>query len=127
MVRYLLDTGIVIRHLRGRKPIVKLVRSLNRTNRLAIATMTHVEIYAGMRPQESYATRKLLSRFANLPLDAAIAEHAGNLIKQGRQGNHPIAVPDAIIAATALRHRLTLITLNHDDFAGISGLSLYPL
>lgn len=126
MARYLLDTGIVIRHLRGHKPIVGLVRGLNRTDRLAVATMTHLEVYAGMRPPESYATRKLLSRFVNLPLDAAIAERAGNLIKQGRQGKHPIAVPDAIIAATALRHQLTLVTLNRRDFENIPGLSLQP-
>ncbi|MCP4425600.1 MAG: type II toxin-antitoxin system VapC family toxin [Chloroflexi bacterium] len=127
MPKYLLDTGIVIRHLRGRKPIVNLVRGLNRTSRLAVATMTHMEVYAGMRPQEEYTTRKFLSRFVNLPLDTDIAERAGNLIKQRRREQRPIAVPDAIVAATAFRHQLTLVTLNHRNFENIPSLNLHPL
>ena len=35
-----------------------------------------------------------------------------------------MSVPDAIIAATAIRQRLTLVTLNHGDFERIPGLSL---
>lgn len=127
MARYLLDTGILIRHLRGRKPIVQLVRSLSRTDRLAISTMTCLEIYAGLRDDESYITRKLLSRFVNLPLDMTIAERAGRLVAESAAANRLISVPDAIIAATAIRHHLTLISLNVKDFAPISGLSLYPI
>jgi predicted nucleic acid-binding protein len=36
--------------------------------------------------------------------------------------NKKIKTPDAIIAATALAHNLTLITNNEKDFAGIQGL-----
>lgn len=127
MARYLLDTGILIRHLRGRKPIVQLVRSLSRTDRLAISTMTCLEIYAGLRDDESYITRKLLSCFVNLPLDMTIAERAGRLVAESAAANRLISVPDVIIAATAIRHHLTLISLNVKDFAPISGLSLYPI
>ncbi len=34
-------------------------------------------------------------------------------------------VPDAIIAATAIGHGLTLVTLNRRDFQHVAGLSLY--
>lgn len=127
MTYYLLDTGIVIRHLRGRKPIVHLVRGLSRADRLAVATITCLEIYAGLRQNELYLTRKLLSRFVNLPLDMLIAERAGFLVAEGVAVNQPISVPDAIIAATAIRHNLTLITLNHKDFSPIIHLRLYPI
>lgn len=121
------DTGILIRHLRGRKSIVQLVRSLSRTDRLAVATITCLEIYAGLRENEAYLTRKLLSRFVNLPLDTMIAERAGALVAQSAAANQPLSIPDAIIAATAIRHHLTLVSLNIKDFAPISGLSLYPI
>ena len=127
MTHYLLDTGIVIRHLRGRKPIVQLVRGLSRSDRLAIATLTCLEIYAGLRENETYITRKLLSRFINLPLDMTIAERAGLLVAEGAAANQPISIPDAIIAATAIRHNLTLITLNTKDFSTITNLRLYPI
>ena len=38
-----------------------------------------------------------------------------------------MSVPDAIIAATAIGHGLTLVTLNQGDFQNIAGLSLYAL
>jgi predicted nucleic acid-binding protein len=38
--------------------------------------------------------------------------------------NHKIKTPDAIIAATALIHDLTLLTRNSTDFTSITGLKL---
>ena len=37
-----------------------------------------------------------------------------------------LSIPDVIIAAAAVTHQLTLVTLNAKDFP-MSGLSLYPL
>ena len=39
----------------------------------------------------------------------------------------PLGVPDAIIAATAVTYRLTLVTLNIKDFLPVHGVSLFPL
>jgi predicted nucleic acid-binding protein len=36
-----------------------------------------------------------------------------------------IKLPDAIIAATAIKHNLTLLTRNEKDFVGIIGLELF--
>lgn len=127
MARYLLDTGIIIRHLRGQRPIVQLVRGLSRSERLAVATVTRLEIFAGMRAKETYITHKLLSRFINFSLEPDIADRAGELIAQQRARNHVLSVPDAIIAATAVRHQLTLVTLNTRDFEAIPGVQLYPI
>ncbi len=127
MARYLLDTGIIIRHLRGQKRIVKLVRSLSRSDRLAIATVTRLEIYAGMREEEAYITQKLLSRFVNFSLEPAIADRAGKLIAQQSASNNSLTIPDAIIAATAVRHQQTLVTLNTRDFENLPSIRLYPI
>lgn len=56
----------------------------------------------------------LQQRFADriLPIDRDTALHWGHL------GIHqPISVADGLIAATTLRHGLTLVTRNTDDFA----------
>lgn len=124
MPRYLLDTGIVIRHLRGQQNIVQLMRNLGKQERLSISTITRLEVRAGMHPDESYKTQKLLSRFTIFDLNRDVADRAGDLIRQSPRG---IAVPDAIIAATALMHQLTLVTLNRKDFVSISGISLFPI
>lgn len=126
-MRYLLDTGLLIRHLRGEKSTVQLVRSLGKANRLCISSMTRLEVRAGMYMDEQAATDKLLSRFTNLDLDAAVADKAGEVVFRSRRANKLIAMPDAVIAATALVHNITLVTFNISDFRDIVNLSLHPL
>lgn len=126
MVRYLLDTGLVIRHLRGQKNIVQLLRNLGKRQRLGIAAVTRLEIHAGMHPDEVYQTQKLLSRFVTYDLDSSIADRAGDYIREYRAKHTSLAIPDAIIAATAITYQLTLVTLNVKDFP-MSSLSILPL
>ena len=124
--RYLLDTGVLIRHLRGSRDAVRLVRTLGQAERLAVATATRLEVRAGLLPKERYKTQKLLSRFITYDLDADIADRAGDYVRQCRAKGITLSVPDAIIAATAARHRLTLVTFNPKHFP-VPGLSLFPL
>lgn len=58
-----------------------------------------------------------------LPIDAAVADQWGRMI--GRVGQ-PLLVIDALIAATAWRHRLTVITRNVQDFARTGVPSVDP-
>ena len=127
MSRYLLDTGIVIRHLRGQRQTVRLLRELGKIDRLSVASITRLEIHAGMHPDEKYATRKLLSRFLTYDLGNEAADRAGEYLYYARSQQFGLSVPDAIIAATAVHHKLTLVTLNQSDFAHIPGISLYPM
>ncbi len=127
MSRYLLDTGIVVRHLRGNRRIVALLRGLGRTDRLGITAVTRLEIHVGMHEEERYATQKLLSRFVTYDLTGEVADRAGDFMRISRSGGQIVSIPDAIIAATAVQHKLTLVTLNQKDFAAFSRLSLFPL
>jgi predicted nucleic acid-binding protein len=127
MSKYLLDTGIVIRHLRGQKNIVQLLRGLGQSGRLGISAVTRLEVRAGMHPDERYPTQKLLSRFLMYDLDKRIADRAGDTINRARTEGWALSVPDAIIAATAVQHNITLVTLNRSDFKQLSGLSLHPI
>jgi predicted nucleic acid-binding protein len=63
--------------------------------------------------------RTLLQAMTSLPVDDQVAERAGQLRRM-----HAIRLPDALIAATALEHRLTLATRNARDFSGVKGLHL---
>jgi predicted nucleic acid-binding protein len=88
--------------------------------------VTRIEVRAGAHSDEQIATYRLLSRFINLDLDSAVADKAGEIIAYGKQSNQPILVPDAIIAATALVHNITLLTFNAKDFQNVVNLSLHP-
>jgi tRNA(fMet)-specific endonuclease VapC len=127
MARILLDTGLLIRHLRNHQPTVQLIRTFGQTERLAISALTRLEIHAGMHPDERYKTQKLITRFICYNLDETIADHAGDLVYSLQKTGHGISVPDAIIATTALVHQLTLVTYNQAHFAVVPGLRLYPL
>lgn len=122
MAGYLLDSGLVIRHLRSKSDAVQLLRELGRRARLSISVITQVEVYAGMRSDEKYLTRKLLSRFTAYPVDRDIAERAGDFLR--RYHMHGTGFPDAIIAATAAHYSLTLVTLNSKHFP-MTELTLY--
>lgn len=127
MAKYLLDTGLVLRQLRGHRRTVQFLRDLGGLGRLSIATVTRLEVHAGMRPTERYATQKLLSGMMTYDIDWEVADRAGDLIAASRSAGTVLSVSDAIIAATAIQHNLSLVTLNGAHFAHVSGLSLYPL
>jgi predicted nucleic acid-binding protein len=70
----------------------------------------------------------LPTRFAErvLPIDAAVAEHWGDLMAQRRRSGIALSVMDGFFAATALAHGLTLVTRNVKDFAACGVALLNP-
>ncbi|MCP4357484.1 MAG: type II toxin-antitoxin system VapC family toxin [Chloroflexi bacterium] len=116
MPDYLLDTNILIYQLRGNQKINQLLFDLNQQAHLTISAIARTEILAGMRPNEEEPTLALLNSLVTLPLDSAVADRAGRLIYQyGRQGLQ-LTIADALIGATALEHRLILVTTNAKHF-----------
>ena len=61
-----------------------------------------------------------------LPVTESIAERWGHLAATAKQRGIAVRVVDAIIAATALEHGLTLVTRNVKDFAGLGVVLLNP-
>jgi predicted nucleic acid-binding protein len=70
---------------------------------------------------DAWLTEELTSRFEArvLPVDAAIANIWGRMMARGQTGGRPVGPMDAIIAATAERQDLTLVTRNVSDFQAL--------
>jgi predicted nucleic acid-binding protein len=113
MGRVLLDTDVLIDHLRGH-------RKLDLTDAgLQISIVTRCELFAGRHVDET-RLRRTLEQLPELPLDRALVERAGRVRRE--TGLH---VPDALIAATALVHQLPLMTRNRRHFERVSGLVIH--
>lgn len=112
MVTPLFDTNILIDYLGG----VDAARDeLARYDAAAISVITWMEVMVGARPAAEPATRRFLSRFALVEIDAAIAERAVTIRRDRR-----IRLPDAIIQASAETRALLLVTRNTRDFDAAS-------
>ena len=124
MTDFLLDTNILIRCLRKTEGYNNLLATLAVSDWLTISAMTRFEIIRGMRDHERDATFNFLNSLETLVVSADIADAAGEIVRTGRTKGFSHEDADAIIAATALTHTLTLITRNTDDFKMIPHLQL---
>ena len=104
----LVDTDICIDHLEG-------VKRLPRRGRLGYSVITRAELLAG-DPAHEPAIRRLLAGMEEIVVDRRVAERAGMLRRLG------LRMPDALIAASALVHNVTLLTRNVADFRKVPGL-----
>lgn len=105
----MVDSDIVIDHIRGIRQLPPLP--------LAYSVITRCELFAGR--DDPQTLRRLLAPMQEFPIDSEIAERGGALKRESR-----VPTPDALIAATALKHRLPLMTRNLRHFERVPGLTL---
>lgn len=117
----LLDTDIAIDFLRRRDYAGKLLENWAEEGLLAISTLTHLEIYQGMKSGEEEATNLFLDGLTSVAVDVPIARRAGRILGELRSKGVTISMGDAIIAATALQISVPLLTNNveHYPFADL--------
>lgn len=128
MAKYLADSDVLIWVLRGRRETVDVVSRLTAEGGepLACSALNILEIWSGARPSETHKTSVLLDALDVLPVDRVVARVAADLLRATRRPSSPRDWADAVIAATALHHRLTLLTYNRKDYP-YPDLALYPL
>jgi predicted nucleic acid-binding protein len=83
--------------------------------RLFCSVITEAEILAGLRAGEERSVEGLLEKLESIPVTREIARTAGSL-KQKYGKSQGLALPDALIAASAISHRLLLLTRNAKHF-----------
>ena len=119
---YLVDSNYIIYFSKGDKEIATFFEEAQRSeNRLYISIITYLEVwgYWNLSEEEKEFLNTIRPAFIIIPLSLKIADKAIFL----RQ-NMKIKLADAVIAATALVHGLSLVTNNIDDFRNIQNLNL---
>ena len=112
MADLLLDSNVVIWHLRGNPGVVELVRALVRRGRIGLSAITRAEVLLGMREPERRPTLLFLDSCDTLPVTAATADRAGEIFRDFRSQGVTLSLPDALIGATALLASIPLYTCN---------------
>jgi predicted nucleic acid-binding protein len=108
---FLVDTDIFVDHLRGAR------RFEAKAHRVHYSVVTRAELFAGNTATDIISI--LLAPFRELEVGRVVAERAGRLRRETG-----IRLPDALIAATAIEHKLSLFTRNRADFEKVAGLRL---
>jgi tRNA(fMet)-specific endonuclease VapC len=128
MLRYLLDTNIVIYVLK-RRPVEMLSTFNTNASRMAISSVTLAELFHGAekssRVSENLAAiEDFCSRLAVLPYGPKAAQHYGAIRAALEKLGQPIGVNDMHIAAHARSEGLVLVTNNMGEFARVPALEL---
>lgn len=110
----LVDTDVCIDHLAGAR---RLPRG---SGRLGYSVITRAELLAGSILDDETEVRRLLAGMEEIHVDRRVADRAGLL----RRELPRLRMPDALIAATALVHSMTLHTRNVRDFKSVPKLRL---
>jgi predicted nucleic acid-binding protein len=120
------DTDILIDAAMKISEAVDCLDEIEQRAVLAISAITQMELLVGCRNKsELKKTERFLQRFQVIRLSEKISDKAIELINQYRL-SHGLAIPDAVIAATAIVLDKEFITKNQRDYQFIKGLQLLP-
>jgi predicted nucleic acid-binding protein len=86
------------------------------TRPMGVSALTMAELHAGVRDgEERDQLAELLSIFNQIPVDPETAAEGG-LLRRDFGRSHGTGLIDAILAATALKYGLRLVTLNDKHY-----------
>jgi tRNA(fMet)-specific endonuclease VapC len=129
-VNYLLDTNACIALINGNPPSVraKFKRITDAGGQMFVSSIALFELWYGVAKssRREFNQKRLETFLAGpihpLPFDDQDAEIAGTIRADLESIGKPVGAYDLLIAAQALRNKLTLITANLSEFARIKGL-----
>jgi len=126
MLKYLLDTNIVI-YVIKRRPAEVLGLFNENAGRMAISAITLAELIHGAEKSTRVAQNLAVvddfaSRLEVLPYTSRASQHYGAIRAVLERAGRPIGVNDLHIAAHARSEGLTLVTNNLAEFERVPGL-----
>lgn len=121
-MRIILDSSILISHLRGDAQATSFLISLPAEDRL-VSVLTRVEIEGGMPSGERRDVASLFGVLRMIPVTDLIARRAAAHLRKFRRSHAAIDLVDYVIAATAELHEAKLATLNVRHFPMFKGLT----
>ncbi len=128
MIKYLLDTNIIIYTIKNR-PIVVRDKFNQHVGQMAISTVTIGELMYGVersaQPEKNLAdVEGLIARLEVIDFDQSSAEHFGDIRASLFRTGQPIGPYDMMLAGHARSKGLILVTNNVKAFERVAGLRI---
>jgi predicted nucleic acid-binding protein len=118
------DTNILIELYKSNQTIISILQKIGEEN-IAISSVTAGElIFGALNKKELQTIKKDIDNLVVLHINELISRKFIELMFKYSK-SHGLAVPDALIASTALINNLEIYTLNKKDFRFIEGIKLY--
>lgn len=115
MTRYLIDTDVLIDHLRAVEAATIFLEQ-KMDSSLYLSAITVAELFSGVREgQERIYLEQFMSIFDVIAIEQKIALQGG-IFRRDYGKSHGVGLADAIISATADSLNATLVTLNKKHF-----------
>jgi tRNA(fMet)-specific endonuclease VapC len=119
MKKYLLDTSVVAGYLLARNRAIQLVRPLLAKDEAATSILVYGEVAEYVKKFASFGSYKasleaLFEQILPYPLTYAILERYADIRRTLRPLHQDIGDIDTLIAATAIEHNLTIVTIDRD-------------
>lgn len=112
----LVDTDVLIAHLRGQEAARSWLEQARKRDILAISAVTIVEITGGLRTAERREVWRLLASLHTESVTPRVGQRAGEFMRRYRRSHAGISLGDYLMAATADVKGMTLATLNVRHF-----------
>jgi tRNA(fMet)-specific endonuclease VapC len=122
--RPVLDSDVLIDHLRGAGPGRDLIRALVRAGGYRVTAVTAFELALGRSYRESPRPVHALLAAPLLTLTRQAGLRGGALLGELRRSGAPIDIRDAMQAGVCLEADATLVTRNLAHFERVPGLRL---
>ena len=139
MSGFLLETNVLSEYNRPGGPNAGVKRWLESTDRQLqyVSVITFAEIQKGIQllvegkrrlQLEQWLKQDLEEWFCGriLPVDRQVADCWASLVAQTSRSGRSLPTIDSQIAATALAHKLKIVTRNTRDFEGIGAMTINP-
>ncbi|HEY2580514.1 MAG TPA: type II toxin-antitoxin system VapC family toxin [Mucilaginibacter sp.] len=120
-----IDTSIIIDHLRSKDKLTSKLYQLSDEPELCISAVSMYELYMGATSKDKEKDIKLVTEsLIILPFTNAVALQASKIYHQLKKKNELIEFRDIFIAATCMVNELPIATLNKKHFKRIEGLKI---
>ncbi|MFP5350029.1 MAG: type II toxin-antitoxin system VapC family toxin [Gammaproteobacteria bacterium] len=119
----LVDTDVVIWYFRGNR---RAATRLDKMAEFSLSAVTYIELVQGLRNKQELRLLRAGLRDWNatiIPIDETISNKAMFYVEQYFH-SHSLQLADALIAATAVNHGLSLLTANTKHYRMVTDLTL---